>query len=83
MAALSAKTHNPLIRKFAERLKAEGKLPKVILTACMRKLLVIPNTMLKTNTLWNPRIVWKLSKINLKDLKMNTAAGLLNLTPLE
>ena len=82
MAALSAKTHNPLIRKFAERLKAEGKLPKVILTACMRKLLVILNTMLKTNTLWNPRIVWKLSKINLKDLKMNTAAGLLNLTPL-
>ena len=57
MAALSAKTHNPLIRKFADRLKAEGKLPKVILTACMRKLLVILNTMLKTNTLWNPRII--------------------------
>jgi hypothetical protein len=38
--------------------------------------------MLKTNTLWNPRIVWKLSKINLKDLKMNTAAGLLCVTPL-
>ncbi|MCH7987913.1 MAG: IS110 family transposase, partial [Planctomycetes bacterium] len=54
MAALSAKTHNPLIRKFAERLEAKGKLPKVILTACMRKLLVILNTMLKTNTLWNP-----------------------------
>ena len=57
MAALSAKTCNPVIRKFAERLKAEGKLPKVILTACMRKLLVILNTMLKTNTLWNPRII--------------------------
>ena len=57
MAALSAKTYNPLIRKFADRLKAEGKLPKVILTACMRKLLVILNTMLKTNTLWNPRII--------------------------
>ena len=57
MAALSAKTCNPVIRKFAERLKAEGKLPKVILTACMRKLLVILNTMLKNNTLWNPRIV--------------------------
>jgi len=56
MAALSAKRYNPVIRKFAERLKAEGKLPKVILTACMRKLLVILNTMLKTNTLWNPRI---------------------------
>ena len=57
MAALSAKTCNPVIRKFAERLEAKGKLPKVILTACMRKLLVILNTMLKTNTLWNPRIV--------------------------
>ena len=57
MAALSAKKHNPVIRKFAERLKAEGKLPKVILTACMRKLLVILNAMLKNNTLWDPRIV--------------------------
>jgi len=56
MAALSAKTHNPVIRKFAERLENEGKLPKVVLTACMRKLLVILNAMLKTNTRWNPRI---------------------------
>ena len=56
MAALSAKIHNPVIRKFAERLENEGKLPKVVLTACMRKLLVILNAMLKTNTRWNPRI---------------------------
>ena len=57
MAALSARTHNPVIRKFANRLEAEGKLKKVVLTACMRKLLVILNTMLKNNTLWDPRIV--------------------------
>jgi transposase len=57
MAALSARTHNPVIRKFAKRLEAEGKLKKVVLTACMRKLLVILNTMLKNNTLWDPRIV--------------------------
>jgi transposase len=56
MAALSAKKHNPVIRRFAERLKAQGKRPKVITTACMRKLLVILNTMLKTNTHWNPQI---------------------------
>ena len=56
MAALSAKTCNPVIRKFADRLKKKGKAPKVILTACMRKLLVILNAMLKTNTHWNPRI---------------------------
>lgn len=54
MAALVAKTHNPTIRAFAQRLAKEGKRPKVILTACMRKLLVILNTMVKTNSSWNP-----------------------------
>ena len=56
MAALSARTHNPVIRRFAERLEAQGKLPKVVLTACMRKLLVILNTMVKNNTPWNPQL---------------------------
>ena len=55
MAALSAKRHNPVIRRFAERLKDQGKLPKVVTTACMRKLLVILNTMVKTNTHWDPQ----------------------------
>lgn len=50
MAALSARTHNPIIAAFAERLK--GKEPKVILTACMRKLLVILNAMLRDGTDW-------------------------------
>ncbi len=54
MAALTARRHNPVIRAFADRLAAQGKLPKVILVACMRKLLVILNTMVKTNTHWNP-----------------------------
>ena len=44
---------NPLIRAFADRLAALGKKPKVILTACMRKLLVILNTMVKNKTHWN------------------------------
>lgn len=57
MAALSARRHNPVIRKFADRLKDQGKLPKVIITACMRKLLVILNTMIKTNSHWNPQSV--------------------------
>lgn len=56
MAVLSARRYNPVIRKFADRLKEEGKPPKVILTACMRKLLVILNTMVKNNTPWNPQI---------------------------
>jgi transposase len=33
MAAMTARTHNPVIRAFAERLKAQGKLPKVIIVA--------------------------------------------------
>ena len=58
MAALSAKRCNQRIRPFAERLAQStegrgGKKAKVILTACMRKLLVILNTMLKNNTPWN------------------------------
>lgn len=53
MAALTASRCNPVIRAFALRLKQSGKRTKVVLTACMRKLLVILNTMLKTNTTWN------------------------------
>jgi len=56
MAALSARRFNPVIRAFADRLAALGKKPKVILTACMRKLLVILNTMVKNKTVWNPEI---------------------------
>jgi transposase len=52
MAALSARRCNPAIRAFSERLAAQGKKPKAIITACMRKLLVILNTMLKNNTPW-------------------------------
>jgi transposase len=54
MAALSASRHNPVIKPFYQRLIAKGKKPKVALTACMRKLLVILNTMVKTQTAWNP-----------------------------
>jgi len=55
MAALSAIRHNPFIKTFYERLIHAGKLPKVAITACMRKLLVILNAMVKTNTPWCAR----------------------------
>jgi len=55
MAAITARTHNPVIRKFAKRLEAAGKPFKVVITACMRKLLVILNTMLKNKTEWSPK----------------------------
>lgn len=52
MAALVASRFNPVIRAFYQRLCAAGKTKKVALTACMRKLLVILNAMLKHRTPW-------------------------------
>ena len=52
MAALSAARHNPGLRRFHERLVEAGKANKVALTAVMRKLLVLANTLLKEDRLW-------------------------------
>lgn len=52
MAALVATRHNPVIRSFYQRLCAAGKLKKVALVACMHKLLLILNSMVKHNTRW-------------------------------
>jgi len=52
MATLSAITHNPIIKAFYQRLLDKGKLKKVALTACMRKLLVILNSMVKSQQDW-------------------------------
>jgi len=52
MAALSATKWNPAIKTFYERLCASGKPKKVALTACMRKLLIVLNSMMKNNTAW-------------------------------
>lgn len=54
MATVSARTHNPVIRSFYERLIAAGKLPKVALVACMRKLLTILNAMFRDAACWDP-----------------------------
>jgi transposase len=54
MATLTARTHNPILRQFAQRLEASGKPFKVVMTACMRKLLTILNTMLKERSSWRP-----------------------------
>jgi transposase len=56
MAALVASRHNPVIKEFYQRLRLAGKPHKVALTACMRKLLVILNAMLKNRTYWNPQL---------------------------
>lgn len=54
MATVSATRHNPVIHAFYERLIAKGKPPKVALTACMHKLLLICNALLRSGTAWDP-----------------------------
>jgi transposase len=53
MAALTAVKYNPSLHEFYQRLRNEGKKFKVAITACMHKLLVILNTMMRKNTPWN------------------------------
>jgi transposase len=53
MATLSAIRHNPVIRQFHSRLIAAGKAKKVAIVACMRKLLVILNAMLRDKAQWS------------------------------
>jgi transposase len=53
MATLSATRCNPVIKEFYQRLLAKGKLKKVAIVACMRKLLTILNAMIKSNKPWD------------------------------
>jgi transposase len=52
MSTLVAVRHNPRLRSFYVRLRDAGKVPKVALIACMRKLLTILNAILKHQTPW-------------------------------
>jgi len=52
MGTLVATRHNPVIKRFYERLLAAGKARKVALVACMHKLLIILNAMIKHRTPW-------------------------------
>ncbi len=56
MSTLVATRYNPVIRAFYERLLAAGKVKKVALTACMRKLLTILNAMVKNQQRWQPSV---------------------------
>jgi transposase len=53
MATLSAIAHNPAIKVFHSRLIAAGKAKKVAIVACMRKLLIILNAMLRDQAIWD------------------------------
>ena len=54
MACLGAATrHNPVLKAFYDRMIAKGKEKKVALVACMRKLIVILNTMVARCEKWD------------------------------
>ena len=54
MAALAATRYNPALALFAKALETAGKPPKVILVAVMRKLVVLANTLIAQDRLWQP-----------------------------
>lgn len=54
MAILMTVRCNPVLRVFYQRLIAAGKKPKVALIAAMRKLVIIINTLLRKEEMWNP-----------------------------
>lgn len=51
-AALTASRHNPDLARFYRRLREKGKKPKVALTAVMRKIVILANTLVRENRLW-------------------------------
>jgi len=53
MSVTCAIRFNPLIKKFYQHLRNAGKVHKVAMTACTRKLLIILNTMIKNRTCWS------------------------------
>jgi transposase len=54
MPILSAIRYNPKIKTFYDRLIDAGKLEKVAITACMRKLLTMLNSIVRENEPWHP-----------------------------
>ena len=52
MGVLAAIRYNPVIKSHYQRLRESGKPAKVAITACMRKMLVILNTMMKSRMKW-------------------------------
>jgi transposase len=54
MGTLAAVQHNPVLRRFYERLLAAGKPKKLALVACMHKLLLILNAVLRQRAPWQP-----------------------------
>lgn len=56
MGAMSAAKNCPALRDFYQRLLKAGKAKKVALVACMRKMIIMLNAMVRTNQTWSPTI---------------------------
>lgn len=56
MATLAATRYNPVVKAWYQRLLAAHKVKKVAIVACMRKLLVVLNAMVKTKTRWQANL---------------------------
>jgi transposase len=54
MPALIAMRVNPLLRPFADRLRAAGKRPKVVIAAVMRKFLLLASAILRSGQPYSP-----------------------------
>ena len=52
LGAMVAVRFNPVIRRFYERLLGAGKHQKVALTACVRKMIIMLNAMVRDSTPW-------------------------------
>jgi transposase len=52
MATLAAMRFNPVLRRFAQRLSEAGKAAKLVIVACMRKLLTLINAMVRDDLTW-------------------------------
>lgn len=57
MATVTGIVHNPLLTPLYDRLCARGNPTKVAMVACMRKLLIIANAMVRDGTVWTPSLV--------------------------
>ncbi|ELB2903501.1 IS110 family transposase, partial [Vibrio alginolyticus] len=53
MAMMSAIQCNPVFRATYERLLTAGKPKKVAIVACMKKMVVILNSMLRDGVMWD------------------------------
>ena len=64
MATVAAIRCNPVLKDFAARLAKKGKPAKVVIVACMRKLLALLNAMVRDNLTWDQLNVVKMLNAN-------------------